>query len=224
MEKFTAPISIGNNFSDDFKNKISIVEDLGGYIAGGAARGSLKYIDQFSPVLRYDDIDFFLDDHANYSEIFSLFSAWFQYKGTTDYNDQIVDNFLIVDRRIQLVKTNYMPPAEQIDIFDISVCKAFIFRNKLYMTQQCLDDCGSLTLHYNKQEQIDNKIKLSSIIYRLQKYLSKGFFIEAQECLKIIHCIKGDDLKLYFAYGLHPFQNQIKGFEQFEKIIRLYNL
>jgi len=224
MEKYLAPIPIELQLSNDFLNKLAVIEALGGYIAGGCARGISGISDEFSPVSRYDDIDFFLDDHAKYQEIFNLFSEWFQFTETTEYNNQDVDNFITIDRRIQLVKTEYMPPWEQVANFDLTVCKAYIHQNNVYMTQQCWEDCISLNLHYTKYKTIDNYQELSYIIHRLIKYLSKGFFLEAKECMRIIHCIKGDELKIRFARSLDTVRSQVRDYPKVEKIIRLYNL
>jgi len=224
MENFHSPIDIKDNLCDVFLTRLRIIEDQGGYIAGGFARGIINVFSGTHPAKKYNDIDFFLDDHANYPEIFSLFSDWFTYKGSHDYSGVEVDNFLAMDRKIQLVKEPYLPPEHQIDKFDFSVCKAFIQDGKVYMTDSCWADCISLNMTYNKNRMILTEKDTAYLCYRLQQYFEKGFFLTLEEIVKIYHKILDNDCKELFAAYISNDRVQVRDYEKFEVIERLYRL
>lgn len=224
MIKYLTPISINNRFSKDFQSKLAMVEELGGYIAGGYARACSGLFEENHPASRFADIDFFLEDDANYPEIFNLFKDWYDYYDTHSYNDAVVDCFKHMERKIQLVNNQFMPPKNQVAKFDLSVCKAYIWNKEVHVTPECYDDCFSLNMRYTSKKRIKTHEQLTYLIHRLGKYLGKGFFISPEELLKVYHLISERESRDRFAYHMESYKHQIRDFNKFEVIIRLNRL
>lgn len=222
-KKFTGPFSIQTHrLSSKFLTNIAKIESMGGYIAGGFARAMASLQpNKKDPANQYTDIDIFMLLEDKYNDIFTLLSNEYDYMGMTNYNNFEVDNFLYVDKNIQLVKNSFLAPRAQIKRFDISVCKAYILAEKVYVDPQCLEDSISGIMHYNRMDSIQ---MTPMVIYRLIKYFEKGFKIELNNIMKIYNKIEDSQQRKHFVYCLKDYRNNIIDYDKMETIDKFYSL
>ncbi len=208
-----------------FLDSIARIEKLGGYIAGGFARAMarLEY-DPNHPANQYEDIDIFVTQARDYDQIYNYLSAEYDIYSTTDYNGWLVDNFLYVDKKIQLIRNSYLSPEERMKIFDISVCKAYIQNDKVHVMDECIKDCASLTMHYLKKEKLISTTDVMRVLNRLTKYFEKGFNIELENIMQIYSQIQDKKSRNHFVYCLKDYNKNIIDFDKFETIDKLCSL
>lgn len=122
--------------------------------------------------------------------------------------------------KIQLIKENYGTPKDIIQNFDFTVCQAFLnsFEKRVLTPNYWYSDEKNEALRINKKYTHD------ITVYRLDKYIRKGYQIRDYksftEIFNLFAKTSGEKLAWVFYYTLHV----IKDYELWKKIHTMANM
>ncbi len=154
-------------------NDLSSVCDV--WVAGGAI---LSVINQVSP----NDIDLFFKSEKDLllAKLFFTVNS-----GEIYYESDKVIKIEYKSLKLDLVKIYFESPLKCINDFDFDICKAYVYKNELFLHN------GFKTTFKQRLLVISGNIKYPfSTLYRLQKYINKGYILDYTSCKKIYEAIK----------------------------------
>lgn len=168
------------------------IESWGGTICGGSARYSLDPVDSPAPS---KDIDLFPSSIRAFIDLTQILSyEWKLKPEETEYSGFLVRTFKVRKKKyihkVQLILNAGSPP-EIISKFDISVCQAYLdLRNCCAaMKRDSFDDLWKREFSFN----IERAHDASNTIYRVGRYLEKGFRLKKESVLKVIRYLSSKD-------------------------------
>jgi hypothetical protein len=184
-----------------FENYIflELPSDVDAWVAGGALRDFFLY----GCVKSGTDIDIFTTNQANYDKIVAELLNY--------YDKQKESEFAITlthkeddDKIVQVIKKFHETPEQCISNFDLLCCCAFV--RKAWWDGQPVDSPGLVACAYGDYvpEFFDdnytktlNFLKLNenpnTTLYRIQKYIKKGYSITDENILTMIKCYLHSD-------------------------------
>lgn len=163
----------------DYFNNLILNEfkDFTCWVCGGAI---LSYIDN----RRINDIDVFF---KNNDERKKCINYLIDNGGIVSSDNDNTSRVLYKNKTIDVIKHYYQTPQECADSMDFSVCGISTDGKDVYKTKNFYNDWRKKILVFDKQHDFNNPIVN---VLRMQKYLMRGYRMNVDETLKLIHKLR----------------------------------